>query len=246
MFIRFIVLVVFGLFIIMFVEGYIKYFCLLLRGEFKHNKELRLLTKKNIKKRYYSNKVLKIYVNSVCRQFKSIGYDGKAKFKISKQFEQKLKFSRFDDKNVKELSKEILNFLKLDSNKVNFEIKKSSSRNYGEFAGGYSSNDKKILLIITPYCDCNKIISVLAHEISHYILDCNSNKLKLQYSNEVLTDIVTVYLGFYDYLYKSYKEKSRIIYDGEFMELVDRRKLGYLAYGDVKYVKKCIKRSIKF
>ena len=42
-------------------------------------------------------------------------------------------------------------------------------------------------------------------------------------------------MGFHKFFYRAYKDRSRIIYEGEFLELVDRRKLGYIGYKDVKY-----------
>jgi len=52
-------------------------------------------------------------------------------------------------------------------------------------------------------------------------------------------------MGFHKYFYRAYKDRSRIIYEGEFLELIDRRKLGYIGYKDVKVAERMIKKIKK-
>lgn len=239
-------IIIVAIFLLITYSDYVRYFFLLLKGEIKHNKKLRKLMKGNIKKRLLKNKEIKEYAEYAKNSLAEKQYQVKDEFILRPDLERKLKYSRFDDKSVIELIKDIFEYLGLDYSQISFNIKRTSSRTKTCIAGTYNKNEKSITIEISTYITLDQIVAILAHESSHHILNSNSIVLKKTSQNEILTDITAIYLGFGKYFSKAYKDKRRIIYEGEFLELVDADKLGYIAYGDVNYANrycKKIKRS---
>ena len=231
-------IIIIALFIAIYFESYIIYFFRLIIREIKHNRTIKRLMNKNKKRRLYKNKILKKYVDYTKSKLEKINYKPKKIYKLDSYLEQRIKYSKFDDKILNELLKNIFEYLNLDFSKISFDIRRTSSKSRTAIAGSYNEDIKKIILEVTTYSSLDKIISTLAHESTHHLLLSNGIELKKRNENEVLTDVTAIYLGFGDYFFNAYKEESRIIYDGEFTELIDRNKLGYIGYGDVKYVQK--------
>ena len=73
-------------------------------------------------------------------------------------------------------------------------------------AGTYSSNGTSsvITLMVTPSSRPNIIHSVLIHECMHYFLFHSGIRFDETYKNEILTDVATVYMGFYQFMYDGY------------------------------------------
>ena len=230
------------LFIVIYFEDYIVYFIKLLFEEIRHNRSIKKLMNENLKKRWLKNSVIKKYVNFIHNILKNKNYNIKNKYELNTYLAQKLKYSKFDDKILKELLHDILNYMQIDYSEITFDIRRTSSRTRTSIAGSYNNESKKITLEITTYSNLDRVISTLAHECTHHLLLGNKIELKNRNDNEILTDITAIYLGFGDYFYRAYKDESRIIYDGEYTELIDRHKLGYIGYGDVKYVQRYSKK----
>ena len=87
-------------------------------------------------------------------------------------------------------------------------------------AGTYSTDGiaSVITLLVTPSSRHNILHSVLIHECMHYYLFKSGIRFEKTYENEILTDVATVYMGFYQFMY-----------DGYLM-------VGYLRDSELKYV----------
>ena len=88
-------------------------------------------------------------------------------------------------------------------------------------AGTYSSDGVHSLIAIrvTPSSIPNILHSVMIHECMHYFLFHRGIMREDRHENEILTDVATVYMGFYQYMF-----------DGYIM-------VGYLRDSELKYVK---------
>ena len=117
---------------------------------------------------------------------------------------------------------------------VEFEIIRSDSIKQENYSGKYvtlSSVKKKIILVINSHYTQETIVSILAHEISHYFLAIRGIKLEDTKENEILTDICAIYLGFGNFMLHGYAEQT-IYYDN----YASTSKLGYINTNDIYYI----------
>ena len=231
--------------LVIYYRAYVRYFFRLLMGEIKHNNNVNKLMKQNIKKRWLKSKDIKKYVEYAKNNLNKKQYSVKKEYVLSQEIERRLKYSRYDDKAVEELLKDIFKYLELDYSAITFNIRRTSSRSRTCIAGSYNIYSKSITLEISTYSTLEQIVAILAHESTHHLLYENKIVLKENYKNEILTDITAIYLGFGKYFYKAYKDERRIVFDGEYHEIIDGDKLGYIGYGDAKYTHKCCKKIKK-
>ena len=223
-------------------SDYIGWFFRLLKGEIKHNNNLNKLMNENRRDRYLKLNDIKKVVGDVDSKIRELDYPIKSEYILSSDLERKLRYTRYDDKSIHELFKSIYEFMGINGDDITFNIRRTSSRTQTPVAGSYDDKNKIVTLEISTYSTTDQIISTLSHELSHHILLSNGFELKDRGSNEIFTDITAIYMGFHKFFYRSYRDRSRIIYEGEFLELVDRRKLGYIGYKDVKYAAKFAKK----
>lgn len=224
-------------------SDYIAWFFRLLKYKANHDSQINKLVNENRIKRLVSNKDIKQYLRMVDENIKMLNYPvKKEEYMLSDNLERKLRYSRYDDKAVRELFSDICKYMSVDESKVNLHIRRTSSKSQTASAGLYNEENGNIVLEISTYTVTDQIIATLAHELSHHIMLLNGIKMEKRSTNEVYTDLTAIYMGFYKYFYRSYKERSRIIFDGESRILVDRKKLGYISYKDVKYAKKVLKK----
>ena len=215
---------------------YIAFFCHMIINKHKYTKEKNKLLKANIKKRLLKNEEVKYYTNLVTTELEKIGYENcKIEYKIDPNLERELRFSKLDDKPVKKLLESIMSYMKLDKNIITFKIYRASSRTRGRIVGLYNENMRSIKIEINTYTTIDNLVSIIAHECSHHLLLSNGIKIEPRSANEILTDMTAIYLGFGEYFYRGYKMQRRLVFDGEYRTLIDGDKLGYIAYGDVKY-----------
>lgn len=221
---------------------HIRYFFSLLNVTNKNNKSLSDLKKQGLNKRNLSNSEIKKYVEYSREKLAENSYFKFDEFKIDKDLERHLIYSRFSEKYLEELLSKILEHLKLDRNEIEFEVQYFSSRNSYGYAGLYTgkNNDKKakILLIVKNNMTYETVISTLAHECTHHLLFSKGIKLDDTLENECLTDITTILTGFGKYMVKGYSISNRVTYDEEFTRYVDKNRVGYLSSKDIKYVLK--------
>ena len=86
-----------------------------------------------------------------------------------------------------------------------------------KYAGAYIENiDNRDLREITVNIQndmtMDTVISILAHECTHYLLISNNIKLKETIQNECLTDVTAVILGFGKYMVEGYKISNKVRY----------------------------------
>ena len=153
-----------------------------------------------------------------------------------------LKYSRFSEKYVLELLNNILDYLNLDKENVSLKINYISSKQFLQYAGLYDEttndfNQKQIVINIQNDMNLENIVSILAHESTHYLLLSNNIKIENRMQNECLTDITAILLGFGEFMVEGYKISNRVIYDEINHRSIKKDRIGYITYKDVKYAK---------
>ena len=228
---------------------HIRYYIRYLKSDFKYKKDVRNNLKVDLKTRLLDDDSIDSAINFLDINLKKIGYVKKGEFIIPEALKRKILYSKYSEKSIKELFTLITNHMGIDDKGVLFEIKNVSSKIEGIYAGLYSEGNEyvnnKISLFIKPDYSYETVVSILIHESTHYFLLSNGIKLKERNSNEYLTDIATIYLGFGKYIVEGYKQKKKIVYLSEFNRTVSGYKVGYINYSDVKYAIKKIKKNNK-
>lgn len=226
-------------------SDYVGWFFRMLGGEIRHSKKLNELKNANKRSRYLKKKEIEAIVKKVDEIIKGLNYPINKEYKLDSELERKLRYSRLDNKYVTALYESISKFMGINTQGLRFIIERTSSKTETSYTGMYNMDEESITLEVSTYSTINQLVATLAHELSHHILISNKFKLEETEQNEIYTDITAIYMGFYKFFYEAYKDKSRIIYDGEFMELVDRKKLGYIGYKDVKIAEKISRKYRK-
>ena len=203
------------IFVIIAYSDYISWFFKLLKGEIQHNNNLNKLMNKNKKNSLVSKKDIKKYLEMIDFNIRKLGYPLKSEYKLLEELERKLMYSRFDNKYIQELFKSIYEYMGINGEELKFTIRRTSSRTQTPVAGSYNEINKEVTLEVSTYTTIDQVISTLSHELSHHILLSNKVELKNRLDNEILTDLTAIYMGFHKYFYKAYRDKSRIVYEGE-------------------------------
>jgi uncharacterized protein YjaZ len=209
----------------------------------KNNKQLKNLQKEGTNKRNLSNEQLKKYIELSKKYLHQLKMDTNRSFVLSQELERHLKYSRFSERYVVELFNEIIKYMNLDNQKIKLKINYISSKVYLGYAGLYSDKNeiKEITINIGNDMTIDTIISILAHESTHYLLISNGIQLKERIHNECLTDITAIILGFKNYMIEGYKIFNNVKYDTINKRIVNKNRVGYLTYKDIKYVGKIMK-----
>ena len=104
-------------------------------------------------------------------------------------------------------------------------------------AGTYSYVEGKptITINLKSTYSYEQIIAILCHECMHHFLFSKSIKLDIENDNEILTDVATVYMGFYLYMRKGYKEtvKEETLSD---RKKILTTKIGYIDTFQIDYI----------
>lgn len=229
-------------------KEYIFWFFNSLKVTLKNQKGIKDIQKEGMNKRNLKNKTLKVYINLSKECLKRLNIDINRKFILNQDLERHLRYSRFSEKYVLELFNEILKYMNLDSENITLKINYISSKYYMKYAGAYIENiDNRDLREITVNIQndmtMDTVISILAHECTHYLLISNNIKLKETIQNECLTDVTAVILGFGKYMVEGYKISNKVIYDEINHRSIKKDRVGYLTYKDIKYTIKNIKNS---
>lgn len=228
---------------------YVLYFFDMVKNKFKYLSDLNKLMNKDLAKKYLKDEDIKKYIDYLYKEFKEknidIRLDKKELFKVSDDLKRKLIYSRYDEKSIKELVYLILDYLKIDSKDIVVESEYKSSKVKTGIAGLYYYDTYKIKVFVDPNYSFENIVSIVAHECMHHFLSKNGIKLKNEIDNETITDFSLIFLGFIKYVKDGYKEKRRVIYESENQRLVDSNKIGYLAYKDILFAEKYIRKLNK-
>ena len=228
-------------------KDYIVWFVGALKVTFLNQKGVKDIQKQGMSKRNLSNELVEKYMDESKKYLDRLEIDIGKEFTLNQELERHLRYSRFSEKYVLELFHEILNYLNLDKNQVTLKINYISSKYALRYAGLYSENkedttDRKVVINIQNDMTMNTVISILAHESTHYLLLSNKIQLKDTMANECLTDVTAIMLGFGKFMQEGYKISNRVIYDAEFHRSIKKDRVGYLSYKDIEYVLKKVKK----
>lgn len=234
------------IYLIYLFKDYILWFIDAIRVTFLNRKGIKDIQKEGMNKRNLNNYEIENYINISKQYLDELGININRKFVLNQELERHLRYSRFSEKYVLELFHEILEYMNLDKEKVKLKINYISSKYYMKYAGMYTekkedTNDREVIINIQNDMSMDTVISILAHESTHYLLLSNKIKLKDRMENECLTDITAICLGFGKYMIEGYKISNKVIYDEEFHRSIKKDRVGYLSYKDVKYAIKSIK-----
>ena len=241
-------IVIIIVYIIFLYREYIVWFFNSLKITLKNQKGIKDIQKEGMDRRNLKDDVLKKYINLSKKCLKKLNIDINRKFILNQDLERHLRYSRFSEKYILELFNEILKYMNLNSENIDLKINYISSKYYMEYAGWYieDTNNKKlreITINIQNDMTMDTVISILAHECTHYLLMSNNIKLKERIQNECLTDVTAVVLGFGKYMVEGYKISNRVIYDEINHRSIKKDRVGYLTYKDIEYTIKNLKNS---
>lgn len=228
-------------------RDYIVCFFGALKVTHSNQKGIKDIQKQGMNKRNLSNQAIEKYMDFSKKYLDRLEKDIGKEFKLNDELERHLRYSRFSEKYVLELFNEILEFMNLDKEKVELKINYISSKYAMQYAGLYSekkedTNDRMVIINIQNDMTMNTVISILAHESTHYLLLSNKIELKDRMANECLTDVTAIMLGFGKFMKEGYKISNRVIYDAEFHRSIKKDRVGYLSYTDIEYVIKNLKK----
>ncbi len=212
----------------------------------KNQKGIKDIQKQGMDKRNLSNQSIEKYMDEAKKNLDRLEKDIGREFKLNQELERHLRYSRFSEKYVLELFYDILNYIGLDKDKVALKINYISSKYAVNYAGLYSekkedTNDRTVIINIKNDMTMDTVISILAHESTHYLLLSNKIELKDRMQNECLTDVTAIMLGFGKFMVEGYKISNKVIYDAEFHRSIKKDRVGYLSYKDIKYALRKIK-----
>lgn len=241
-------IVIIIVYIIFLYREYIVWFFNSLKITLKNQKGIKDIQKEGMDRRNLKDDVLKKYINLSKKCLKKLNIDINRKFILNQDLERHLRYSRFSEKYILELFNEILKYMNLNSENITLKINYISSKYYMKYAGWYieDTNNKKlreITINIQNDMTMDTVISILAHECTHYLLMSNNIKLEERIQNECLTDVTAVVLGFGKYMVEGYKISNRVIYDEINHRSIKKDRVGYLTYKDIEYTIKNLKNS---
>lgn len=225
---------------------YILWFINAVNITFKNKKGIKDIQKEGINIRNLSNEEILKYIKISKDILNKLCININKKYVLNKELERHLIYSRFSEKYVLELLKDILIYLNLNPNDIHLKINYISSKYYMSYAGSYSEkenvyNKRDIVINIQNDMTIYTVISIIAHECTHHLLLSKDIRLKDRLQNECLTDIITILLGFGKYMIEGYKISNKIIYDEINHRSIKKNRVGYLSCKDIEYVMKNIK-----
>lgn len=240
------IVIIFSIIYLIFLfRDYILWFIDALKVTFLNQKGIKDIQKKDMNKRNLKNDEIKKYIEISKKYLDKLNVKYNRKYELSQELERHLRYSRFSEKYVLELFYEILEYMNLDKENIKLKINYISSKYYMQYAGMYSENKdyskvREILINIQNDMTMDTVISILAHECTHYLLLSNNIKIENTMKNECLTDVTAIVLGFGKFMIEGYKISNKVIYDEEFHRSIKKDRVGYLSYKDVKYAIKNI------
>ena len=222
--------------------AYLKYF----KGELKYKKDVKKHLKVDLKTRTLPDDAIDSCIEFLKDNLDKIGYVYKGEFIIPDNIKRKLIYSKYSERAIKDLFKLITEHMGITNQGVEIIVKNVSSRANNSYAGLYDEGDettaKKIIVLVEPDFSYETVLSILIHESTHYFLLSNEIRVDDRETNEYLTDIATIYLGFGKYMLDGYKQKKKLVYMDEINRTTSEYKVGYINYSDVKYVIKSLKK----
>lgn len=222
--------------------AYLKYF----KGELKYKKDVKKHLKVDLKTRNLPDDAIDSGIEFLKDNLDKIEYIYKGEFIIPDNIKRKLIYSKYSERAIKDLFKLITDHIGITNQGVEIIVKNVSSKANNSYAGLYDEGDetteKKIIVLVEPDFSYETVISILIHESTHYFLLSNGIRVDDRETNEYLTDIATIYLGFGKYILDGYKQKKKLVYMDEINRTTSEYKVGYINYSDIKYVIKRLKK----
>lgn len=238
-------LIIICIYIVYEFREYIEWFLKSARITFLNQKGIKDIQKIGMNKRNLKNEDIDKYIYLSKDYLKKLGININRKFILDKELERHLRYSRFSEKYVLELFYQILDYMNMNKENINLKIHYISSKKALMYAGvyyeeTYYTNKKQIVIYIQNDMELNTVISILAHECTHYLLLSNNIKIEDRMQNECLTDVTAIVLGFGKFMIEGYKISNKVIYDEINHRSIKKDRVGYLSYKDVKYANRKI------
>ena len=134
---------------------------------------------------------------------------------------EQLKANIYDEKVLRKIAVDIIGHCGIKKPFVNVIVEGEVKGVGGTYSNYYGQST--ITIMMGKYKSANEILAVMVHECMHMYLNTVGIRYDDREMNEYLTDVATVYMGFYD-----------IVTSGYFHQ-------GYLTTNNLKYVRKCIR-----
>ena len=213
----------------------------------KNKKGIKDIQKEGMDRRNLSDESIKKYIELSLDALDRIGLSCDRIFILNQDLERHLRYSRFSEKYLKELLIEILKYMNLKEENLELEVHYISSKYFPQYAGLYidkvqNVEKRKIVLNIQNDMTMDTVISVLAHECTHYLLLSSNIQIKDTKQNECLTDVTAIIVGFGKYMVEGYKISNKVVYDEINHRSIKKNRVGYLSYKDIEFVLKYIKK----
>ncbi len=143
-------------------------------------------------------------------------------YKINPILYEQLKANIYDEKVLRKIAIDISDHCGIKKPFINVIVTDEVKGVGGTYSNNYGQST--ITIMKGKYKTTNEILAVLVHDCMHMYLNTVGIRYADRDMNEYLTDVATVYMGFYD-----------IMTNGYFRH-------GYLTTNNLKYVRRCIKR----
>lgn len=228
-------IIIVGIYILFLSRNYIVWFIKEIKYKLKYTKEIEKIKRNNINERSINLQQIKKYIIISKKHLKELNLEENKEFKLSKDLERHLIYSKFSEKYLKELLFEIAKHMNITAENIKLNINYISTKNNSIYAGLYKEN-KEIILNIRNNMEISTVVATLVHECTHYLLISNGIILEDRESNEYLTDITAVLLGFEKYMLEGYKTSNKLVYKDVYKRSIKQYKVGYLTYKDIKVV----------
>ncbi len=126
------------------------------------------------------------------------------KYKPNKKLFEKFQNTKNDEKILTSLAMDILNHCKLKPAALTVRIHQLDAPK--NIAGEYKifKNNSVIEIYCQPSMNKKEILAILIHECMHFYLRCRGIQMQDTQQNEILTDVTTIYMGFYEYMKNGY------------------------------------------
>ena len=134
---------------------------------------------------------------------------------------EQLKANIYDEKVLRKIAVDIVGHCGIKKLFINVDVVGEVQGVGGTYSNYYGQST--ITIMMGKYKSANEILAVLVHECMHMYLNTVGIRYDDREMNEYLTDVATVYMGFYE-----------IVTSGYFHQ-------GYLTTNDLKYVHKIIR-----
>jgi len=224
----------------------IKWFLREIQVKLKYLNDVKKIQSRGMNKRNLSNDEIKKYIQMSKEYLRELNIDINKKFILRDDLERHLRYSRFSEKAMNELLNDVLQHMNINIQNIKLKINYISSKKGMHYAGLYSEkqyglNEPIIVINIRNDMTMDTVISIVAHECTHHLLLSNKIRLEKVQENECLTDVTALVLGFGKFMKEGYKIFNKIIYDSEFKRTINKDRVGYLSYKDVKYVLRYIR-----